>query len=787
MGGAPALQPDAYARAERFLLWNADRYCRNLDIAPHWIGDTDRFWCALRTRNGRKFVIVDATSGEQSAAFDHVVLARGLSAALRRQIEPHDLPLSGLEFLDESRAIGVSVEGVAGKWLCGLSDGRCAKAVIPEENLGGLLSPDSRWAVFSRSHDIWLRSMVDGAERRLTFDAEAHYGYGTTPGSSAALRSLVQGSSASRIPSALWAPDSSKFLTYRLDERQVLDLNLLEAAPNAGVRPVLHSYRYAMPGDVHKPHVQLTVFDAETGHRTDVCHEPIPVTMLDPIRDDRVWWGRDGDWIYFVPREEGQKRAQLLKSDVKTGETRLVIEERGRTYVEIGGTGRTRAIRTLSDGRIIWYSERDDWGHLYIYDAAGRLIRQLTSGAWKVLDVARVDEVNSCVYFTAVGREPREDPYQRHLYVVNLDGSALRPLTPENADHDIRIASSEHVRNSLPVKLDPGPASFSPSGRYFVATYSRPDLSPVTVLRSTTGGLISVVARADVAALESGGFRLPEPFSVLAADGQTQLYGTIFRPSVFDPALNYPVIDVIYPGPQRLGTAKGFKAALYDLYRAISPQALAEIGFIVVTIDGRGTPLRSKSFHDISYGKMANPGHLEDHVAGIRQLAARYDYMDLERVGITGHSGGGFASTRAMLLYPDFYKVAVSLSGNHDQRGYLSFWGPTYQGPYASAEYETLSNAQLAANLKGRLLLMHGELDDNVHPALTLQVVAALIRANKEFECLVLPGEDHMFSNDVLPYIHRKAWDFFARNLLGLEPPCGYEMATPGSPPPVAA
>lgn len=703
---------DAYARAERFLHWNADRYCHQLEIEHRWIEDTDSFVYTRRSRDGAQRVLIDAASGARREAVE-------TNAGSAR--EPAEVEL------DELR------------------------------------SPDGSWAVLRKDHDLWLRAVEDGSERRLTHDGVEHYGYGTLPGSAAGFRSFIN-DKVPNVPVALWSPDSRRFATYRLDERDVPELNLLECAPRSGVRPTLHRYRYAFPGDAGRPRAELKIFDVESGAGVPVQGEALPVTMLDPLQDDRVWWSHDGSSLYVIPREEGQQRVRLLKVDAATGAVQTLIEEVSRTYLEIAGYAWNRAVRTLSDGRILWYSERDDWGHLYLYDARGLLIRQVTAGAWKVMDVVRVDETHGLVYFTAVGREAG-DPYFRHLYAVSFDGAEPRLLTPEHADHEIRLASSPIMQRLLPGMLAAERASFSPSGRYFIDTFSRPDLPPTTVLRTCTGEVVCVVERADITALEEGGLRMPETFSVRAADEVTPIYGTLHRPSQFDATRKYPVIDVIYPGPQMLGTGKTFKSALFGSYDAMCTQALAELGFIVVTIDGRGTPFRSKPFHDVSYGQMGQAGCLEDHIAGIRQLAARFPFMDVERVGITGHSGGGFASARAVLAYPDFFKVAVSLSGNHDQRGYLLVWGPTYQGLYGEVDYLAAANASLAANLSGKLFLMHGELDDNVHPALTLQLVRALIEAGKEFDMLILPGEDHMLSRGALPYVHRRTFDYFRRYL----------------------
>jgi dipeptidyl-peptidase-4 len=768
---ASPLERDVYARAERFLSWNAEKYTRNLDVDYHWIGTTDRFWYSRQTQAGKEFVIVDAASGKVHPAFDHILLARGLSDALGREVDPQKLPFKSFELLDADRVIQVSVDKK--DWRCGLMQGRCRAAEPPSIEAGGLISPDGKWSAYLKGYDIWIRSLADRTERPLSRDGEVHDDYGRFAGTGGAvgMRRETQ-----TVPVVLWSPDSSKLVTHRLDERKVLDLDLLETAPHGGVRPVLHRYRYAFPGDANKPAAQLVIFDIASGRRIDVNHDPLPVTFIGPIEDNRVWWSADGKTVYIIPREEGERRVQLLAVNADTGATRTLIEESGKTYVEIGGSAFDRAVRSLADGRIIWYSERDDWGHLYLYDKNGKLIRRLTAGPWKVMDVVRIDERQGRVFFTAVGREAGEDPYQDHLYVVSLDGSGLRLLTPEDADHEIRTAAPEIRRDLLPVMPGPAQASVSPSGRYVVETYSRPDLPSATVLRTTAGRLIATLERADISALQAGGLTLPEPYSVNSADGHTKLYGTMYRPSSFDPDKKYPIIDVIYPGPQMIVTPKDFKGALFADFD--NTQTLAELGFIVIEIDGRGTPFRSKSFHDVSYGDLAQAGNLEDHIAGIRQLAARYPYIDKDRVGITGWSGGGFASTRAILAYPDFYKVAVSIAGEHDSRGYLLAWGPTYQGPYQGANYDAEINARLAGNLKGKLLLLHGEMDDNVPAALTLQVVDELVKADKDFDFLLLPGQDHTLAG-VLGYVERKRWDYFVRNLLGRLPPADYRIAVP--------
>lgn len=716
-----------YSRAERFLKWNADKFVANGELTHHWIGDTDRFWYARDTDEGEQYIVVDAATLEREAVID-----------------PSELKTK-------------------------------APAGVP----GDLVSPDGRRSVFLREHDLWLRSPDDDTLSRLTDDGQEHYAYGRLAGSSTMAVTLDR-LEARMPPVALWSPDSSKVLTHRLDERNVDSLHLLQYAPDEGnVRPVLHTYRYAMPGDEHKPLSELVIIDVDSGAATTVDLPPLPVTFLGPISDNRVWWDADSGKVYVLPREEGQKTLALLAANVATGEVVTLIEEHSDTYVDAAadGTG-PPSVRVLANGEIIWYSERDGWGHLYLYDGAGKLIRQLTKGAWQVRSIVHVDEVERRVYFTGGGREAGRDPYLRHLYVVNLDGSDVVLLTPEDADHDIKVEMSGIQAMLTPDAPGPQEVGFSPSGRYFVDSYSRPDLPPVTVVRSVDGKLITTVEKADISALEAGGLTLPEPFSVTAADGKTTLYGTLFRPSNYDPEATYPVLDSIYPGPQMPRTQKTFIGALFDRMEA---QTLAELGFIVITIDGRGTPFRSKAFHDVSYGNLGQAGNLEDHIAGIRQLAERYRYMDLNRVGIYGHSGGGFASARAVLAYPDFYKVAVASAGNHDQRGYLLVWGGTYQGLLDGENYDNANNAYLAANLKGKLLLVHGDMDDNVHPALTLQLADALIKANKDFDFLLLPNANHAFAGSET-YFARKRWDYFVRHLLGADPPEAYQISGPEPP-----
>lgn len=752
-GSSRRLSAEDYARAEQFLPWNLNPRVRNLEVRPNWIDAGDRFWYERQTRDGTEAILVDARTGER----------RPLPEGSERQ---------ALENAGES----------------GLQGDRLAATLAH-----GLISPNGRWAVSARDSNLTLRDMDSVEERALTEDGELHHAYGKSPDSNTfAVTARVAG--IPLPPMALWSPDSRRLLTVRLDERRVKDLHLLQLAPpDASARPVLHTYRYAMATDEHIPHADLHVFDVPSGQQVRAEWAPIPAPLLSPVELQHVWWNEDGTLAYFLDLARGCRECRLCELDAATGAVRPILEEQNDTYLELNPTTMAQPnVRILGGGEeVIWFSERDGWGHLYLYDGrTGDLKNQITSGDWLVRDIIQVDEKIRRVYFTACGREPERDPYYRHLYGVDLDGSGLALLTPEDADHQVSIPPASEIVALAQMAIlggTPSVAGFSPSGRHFVDTWSRMDAAPVSVLRSADGALVCTLETADVSDVISAGWRWPEPFQVKARDGETNLYGAIYRPSHFDPKQHYPVIDMIYPGPQVIRTPKrSFPADPIESINYAFPQVMAELGFVVVTLDGLSTPFRSKAFHDFAYGRMEEAGGLEDHIAGLRQLAQSHPYMDLDRVGITGHSGGGFASTRAILAYPDFYKVAVSSAGNHDQRGYQSYWGEKYQSlPKAVDDiedaYGAQINARLAGNLEGDLLLIAGDMDDNVHPALTFQVVNALIAANKDFDLLLLPNRNHRTSL-LDPYVLRKLWDYFVQHLLGAEPPASYRIRGPEEP-----
>jgi dipeptidyl aminopeptidase/acylaminoacyl peptidase len=468
-----------------------------------------------------------------------------------------------------------------------------------------------------------------------------------------------------------------------------------------------------------------------------------------------VQWGPDSATVAFVSTSRDHRHEQLRVTNATTGAVRDVLEEKAETFFE-SGNGRVNWRYLPGSNEVLWFSERDNWGHLYLHDLqTGREKGAITNGDGNVTQLLHVDEKKRLLYFIAVGREKGRDPYFRHLYRIGFDGKNLQLLTPADADHDVTL---------------------SPSGRFFVDSYSKPDAPPVAELRDADGKLILTLEKADISRLLATGWKPPTPITVKARDGSTDLYGLMFKPTALDPSRKYPIVNHIYPGPQT-GSVGGrtFSAARGDA------QALAELGFVVVEIDGMGTPWRSKKFHEAYYANMGD-NTIPDQVAGMKELAQRFPWIDIDRAGIYGHSGGGYATATAMFRFPDFFKVGISEAGNHDNRVYEDDWAEKWQGllkanPDGTTNYDNQANQLIAKNLKGKLLLAHGTMDVNVPPYNTLLVVDELIKANKDFDLLMLPNRGHGFGNE--PYMVRRRWDYFVRHLLGAEPPKDYQLHPP--------
>ena len=783
-----------YDHAAQFFTENLGNLVLNAAITPHWrAGSPERFTYRRELAGGRsEFIQVIAATGKHTRAFDHAVVAQGLSAALGKPIDLERLPFNDYDELD-SHTIGFAVEGTT--WTCSISTPECRKDAAAAPDPLAVSSPDGKWLAFLEGGNLWIRSS-DGAMRfPLTNDAAPHYSYAVRLESTRGLENTGAAGRALAVkdgkpvagppgppeaPLVLWSPDSGRLFTYRLDERAVREITLVQSTPTDGsARPIANTWRYAMPNDPAIPLVEPWVFDVEQRSGHVVAVPPIPTVFTTPVEAKRVWWSPKGERLYLITHTRYFKSLTLEVVDPLTGTARELISETGKTYVESGTPFGKPMVYVLKNGDIIWFSERDGFGHLYLYDgSSGRLKRRLTQGSWTVRNVLELDESAGFIYIAGNEHEPGMDPYYRQIYRVSLSDGHVSRLSPEDADHHVSSAQ-ESIYTDRPTESVRSPQDshgFSPSGRFFLDTYGRTDLPSRTVLRRADGHLIAQIERADVSRLLATGLVMPERFSALAADGQTRLYGNLLRPSHFDPAKRYPVLDSPYPGPQAHRAQPNLVDTVFEA------QAYAELGFIVVLVDGRGTHGRSKAFHDESYGNLGSAGHLDDHVAVIRELGKRYPYMDLDRVGIYGTSGGSYATVRAMLTFPDFFKVGVADAGNHDQRGYLAVWGESYNGPEVGSNYTDAANRLLAKSLQGKLFLLHGDMDSNVLPSHTLQLVDALIKANKDFDLLIVPNDGHGTLFGAQSYARRRGWDFLVHNLLGATPPANYQFPAISTP-----
>jgi dipeptidyl-peptidase-4 len=712
-------------------------------VKPRWIEGGARFWYAVSNGVGNRFVRVDPLAGSREPTFDHERLSVALANASGQPVDPEALPFGSIEL----NRCAVEFDAFGRHWRCTLDSYVCEPAESPPTgNPLEVLSPDEKLAVFRRGHDLWARCLADGREWALTTDGEPDYGYGSGPDSTSNATLLRKFGVPYLPPVVAWSPDSTKVLTHRTDERGVRQTHLVEARPADGGPPALRTQRYAYPGDEHLARAELVVLDVTSGAVVRAQREPLLMSQFSPITAGWTWWAEDAAAVYYLSQPRDLHTLTLHRLNPATGEVTSVLSESGATRMEPNQwTNEPPIMRVLAD-EVLWYSQRDGWGHLYRYDLrSGALMNQVTSGQWAVRRILRVDEAERVVYFTASGLVD-EDPYRRTVCRVSFDGSGFARVTDDDLDHLVSM-----------------PPSYQ---EYFIDSASSVDTPPVTTVRSWSGRVLVELERADIRTLTSIGWTPPQRFRVKAADGATDIYGVLYKPRRFDPTRRYAVVDSMYPGPNVNRVEPSFEPGGMGL----DAEPLAALGFVVIAVDGRGTPGRSKAFHDASYGHLAAAGSLDDHVAALRQLAQTRPWMDLDRVGAFGHSGGGFATVRAMLDYPEVYRVGVALSGPHDPRYFNPGFVETYDGANNTQAWARASNVEITCRLSGKLLLIHGEMDDQVHPDHTLRLADGLIAAGKQFELLIVPGAEHLFI-DCLAYVRTRCWDFLVRELMGTQPP----------------
>ena len=734
-----------YAKAESMQAHRMKELITSFNVVPDWVGDSETFWYRNQTPAGHEFVVVDAEARAKRPAFDHERLAKALSAALDQEVTAERLPFSAIELRDDTVRFAVGPTQI---------DVALDTYEVTETGpirMGDALSPDGRWAVVQREHNLFLRDTATDTERQLTTDGEPGHGYGGMTDTVSGLVMRENLGIDSLPPMVVWSPDSSRFVTHRLDQREVELMHLVRSAPTDGGRPRALSYHYSVPGDVHQATAEFFVFDVETGTSVRAQCDPIFMPFVPAITYGWVWWNQDQSQVYWLSNDRGDHNVQLSRMDAQTGEVEVVVTESSTSHVLYGPQQQDCNIRTLSTGEVLWWSQRSGWGHLYLYGTDGT-VTTLTSGEWMVRHVVTVDEDARRVVFTAGGHDPDADPYLQQLCSVSLEGGAITAITTDGLDHDTHP---------------------SPSGAYFVDVTSRWDSPAVSVLRDRTGAVVLELEQADATALYAAGWNPPERVVVKAADGVTDIHCAIYKPYDFDPDQKYPVLDEIYPGPQISTTPLRFPLSGGTMTGERHGTGFAALGFAVVAVDARGSALRSQAFQDWSR-RSGDPVFVDDHAAAIAQLAETRPWMDLDRVGIYGHSAGGYGSTRALLQRPDFFKVAVSSSGNHDNMVNHAWWGEKFFGLTEDFDFERQANAALADRLEGKLFLVHGEMDDNAVPHGTMRLVDALIAANKDFDLLLVPNADHTLMIH-RAYFVRRRWDYFIRHLLGEVPPA-YEL-----------
>ncbi|MCC5939562.1 MAG: DPP IV N-terminal domain-containing protein [Lunatimonas sp.] len=726
-----------YQKATYFLSGNIQEEVYHLEVIPNWLADSSGFWHVTNTREGKRFFVTHIPSRDTRLAFDHDALAVALEKESGEGVDSKTLPFSRIR-MERDGAIGFNWNGQS--WTF-----RPAQNLLESKGIADSgndrersTSPDGQWEAFRKGNNLYIKNLRTGRERQLSTDGRKGFEYANRYGWS----DLMQGEGGERPSNfhVVWSPDSKKLLTGIQDLRLAEKMYLLDYSKPERFRPELYGYYRGSPGDTTVVYEIPVVFDVEEGKRLLLNDLKTAHFMPKALR-----WTEDGKHLYGVYYPRGFKTLEVIEVDADSGDIRKIYRDTSETHIDYDNF-----FRRLGDDKFLLASERSGWRHLYLHDwQSGKSLGAVTKGEYVITDLVHVDEDREQIYFMGSGKEPGRNVYYPHLYRVNWDGTGLMLLTPEDAYHQVSLSSDK---------------------QYFVDNFSTVIQPTQSVLRSLADGkLVMNISEADDTNLKQRGYQSPRMFSAIAKDGKTEIYGIYYVPSDFDPNRHYPVIDYTYTGPHTAVTPKTYKAAVLGLQ-----QPLAELGFLVVTVDGLGTSGRSKAFQDVSYRNLGDG--TTDHVLAIRQLASQHAFIDLDRVGIFGHSAGGYDAARAMLLHPDFYKVGVSSAGNHDQRMEKAWWPEMYMGYPVGDFYEEQSNITHAANLKGKLLLAHGGMDENVNPSGTYKFIEALISAGKDFDLFIWPSRNHSFGRTDGDYFTKKRWDYFIEHLMGEKPLLHYKL-----------
>ncbi|MDZ7715651.1 MAG: DPP IV N-terminal domain-containing protein [Balneolaceae bacterium] len=735
-----------FEQAERFSSQMMDKMTGNTSVYPRWIEDQDRFWYSYETGEGKNWYFVDVPKNSKRLLFDQEEMAAQLNEIFNKPFDSKDLPLKEFEYNVKKGLFTFNVDSINFEYKISgneLIKGDSVKKEKPDN--WKTYSPDSTWIAYAKNHNLYIMSAdtSDTTEHQLTDDGEKWYSFqadASDTTSDKKLRSIAR-----------WFDDSEKIYARRDDMRDVKDLWVINELKE---RPELETYKYPMPGDKNIGKSEIWFFNPDNKESVKMQVPEKEHTYIDGgyFNEGGIYHGPGSDHLYVLQRTREYDHVDVLKVSTNTGESEVLFSETSKPYINWEFT----KLAEINGGEeYIWWSERTGWGQLYPYDSEGNVKNRITKGHFVVGDVVKIDTTEREIYFEGYGREAGVNPYHTQFYKINFNGSGMKRLTSENANHSI---------------------SESDKGNFFVDNYSRPDMPTKSVVRNAEGKIKVELEETDLSRLKEAGWKAPEEFKVKAADDATDLYGVMWKPFDFDSTKTYPVITYVYPGPQVEPFPRSFSLNGRNT-------SLAQLGFIVVAMGQRGgSPLRSKYYHNYGYDNLRDYP-LIDNKYGIEQLATRYSYVDDSKVGIFGHSGGGFMSTAALLTYPDFYDVAVSSAGNHDNNVYYHGWSEIHNGVKKetkkvktdSTESDSVkvtwdadikTNMELAENLKGNLLLVHGTIDNNVHPANSIRMANALIKAGKRFDYMVMPGKRHGFG-DYNPYFVRMMWYYFAEHLLG--------------------
>ncbi len=722
-----------YARAVSFLGSNLfNKKVFNINPQFSWFADSSGVAFALFSNDEKLFKKIDWKTKKVQPLFDQERLARLLTDSLKTTIKASALPFSWVKCINKNLVEFTIAEK---EYRLNLATYFLTEIKKEARNEMEAVSPDGKWIAFSKDFNLFIKSVANGQVKQLSSAGVKNNEYATDYG----WGEIITGENGERPPhfNVTWSPDSKWIGTYITDFRKGEKMYLLDWSVDTLYKPRLLSYYRGSPGDTDMVYLTPVFFNIETG-------EEFRKEEFRNVNGAGFEWAKEPGVVYIENRVRGYQQIDLFRYNLANASTEKLYTEKSATNID------NYTSQVVGDSsQILISSEKSGWKQLYLLNVKTKSVTPVTNGAFYVNDVLYTDKKKAIIIFTASGRQSDRNPYYLHLYKINMDGSGLTLLTPENANHDVTV---------------------SPDGRYFTDNISTMNTVPHAVLRETASGkTVAQLTTANIDALTAMHFRFPEPFSCTARDGITTIYGAIWKPTNFDSTKKYPVIDQSYTGPHTFMFPRNFVSAM-----ARSNQALAELGFIVVAIDGMGTANRSKAFHNVSYKNMGK--NLTDHVLAIRELAKRYTWADSNRVGIFGHSAGGYDAGHAVLEFPDFYKVAVASSGDHDFRMEKDWWPEMYMGWPVDSTYEQVSNITMAKNLKGKLLLVHGGIDENVNPSATFKLAEALVKADKEFDMLILPSQHHGYVGKYNEYFTKKKWNYFVEHLLGVKPIWDFEL-----------